>query len=1033
MNHITVPYNKTSDERIVSQVLRQKYVESFQEAITELIGAFEARVQEKIWLRVTDKLWLCTPFNIFIYDPMILPQDKYEKVGQRYLKKTELEKVFCAALETNPFYDKEKCRIRYRDRCNNVQEGYCIRSGKESYFSILDGSDDTTYERYFLSEYYYLSIRVDDTPKEHTLISYCLERGYNPFDSKAKHKRFFDIVSELFNSRKILWSSDTFLLKNDFVNELMEGTYSQEELGESVFGFVEKLINGLSTECCSNLLKKEAIQSAMDEAVVLSDAMKKKMLQELLECDFRRNAMDPYDETRLKNPNGGHWELWKVQKEEDKQKNEKGDATEKKASELGKVCISIDTGWMARNPVADVKANGVVGIDFGTKSTVVTFRDGSAKIRPLRVGKGKYSERITKEDYENPTVIEFKDMKSFLDAYHKKSGRPNTLWEDVTVSHFAAEQMKAPTSQEVISSYFSDIKQWTSDPDRQVRIRDQKNHERVLGQYRSLKENESFDPLEIYAYYLGLFINNMRQGIYLRYKLSYPAKAEIDLRERLRKSFEKGLKKSLPQAVLDDAGCMQKFKVELGMSEPAAYAVSALRGYGFGNINDDDKVFYGIFDFGGGTTDFDFGVWETEIESRSYDYRITHFGENGDPYLGGENLIEYMAFEVFKDNKDALLKEHIVFAKPHNCEPFIGSEMLISDSREALVNLRKLAEQLRGFWHGVPEVVEEIKKNKMLTIQLFSREGNLKAKVELNVDAEKLSRILDEQIDDGVKQFFIAMRGAFSESNSEIIGQPDKVHIFLAGNSSKSPRVMKLFKKHIDEYEKGVVEEGQGRADEKYILMYPPLGVPASDAVISGKIKPFVDEIIEFESDKSKETFLPGIKQGENAEEGKTAKAESKVTDNVEEELGKPSGKTGVAFGLLDSKVHVIQQLSEEGMIAFKFYLGYEKRKQFKSVISPETPYNEWIEFVDVVDSDTVELYYTELAEARTNVMDIEANSIRCIYLNVDLSEVQEDSYVFIRTIDAAKIEYVVATREEIQNKGAFDDKRVKQIEIKNH
>ena len=43
---------------------------------------------------------------------------------------------------------------------------------------------------------------------------------------------------------------------------------------------------------------------------------------------------------------------------------------------------------------------------------------------------------------------------------------------------------------------------------------------------------------------------------------------------------------------------MKIFKVEQGASEPAAYAITALYGYGF-EPEDDDKYYYGIFDFGG--------------------------------------------------------------------------------------------------------------------------------------------------------------------------------------------------------------------------------------------------------------------------------------------------------------------------------------------------------------------------------------------------------------------------------------------------
>ena len=89
-----------------------------------------------------------------------------------------------------------------------------------------------------------------------------------------------------------------------------------------------------------------------------------------------------------------------------------------------------------------------------------------------------------------------------------------------------------------------------------------------------------FDPIELYAYYLGLYINNMHHQIYLDYILSFPVNYRKDIRERIRKSFESGIRKSLPPALLRDEEYMKNFRVYLGASEPAAYAISALEGYG---------------------------------------------------------------------------------------------------------------------------------------------------------------------------------------------------------------------------------------------------------------------------------------------------------------------------------------------------------------------------------------------------------------------------------------------------------------------
>ena len=74
---------------------------------------------------------------------------------------------------------------------------------------------------------------------------------------------------------------------------------------------------------------------------------------------------------------------------------------------------------------------------------------------------------------------------------------------------------------------------------------------------------------------------------------------------------------------------MKKFNVQAGTSEPAAYAICALERYGF-EPEEGDKVFYGIFDFGGGTADFDFGVWTASDNEDLYDYCIERFGSEGD-------------------------------------------------------------------------------------------------------------------------------------------------------------------------------------------------------------------------------------------------------------------------------------------------------------------------------------------------------------------------------------------------------------------
>ncbi len=151
--------------------------------------------------------------------------------------------------------------------------------------------------------------------------------------------------------------------------------------------------------------------------------------------------------------------------------------------------------------------------------------------------------------------------------------------------------------------FFSKMKQWAG--------ADEKQNFRDLFEDFSLESFAhctDFNPIEIYAYYIGRCINNMHNGVFLKYFLSYPIKYEDHQAKKIRESFEKGLRKSLPRHVFDDEKTAKNFKVELRASEPCAYAIRALKSYGFDKTAKLDKPIYcGVFDFGGGTTDFDFG------------------------------------------------------------------------------------------------------------------------------------------------------------------------------------------------------------------------------------------------------------------------------------------------------------------------------------------------------------------------------------------------------------------------------------------
>ena len=501
------------------------------------------------------------------------------------------------------------------------------------------------------------------------------------------------------------------------------------------------------------------------------NGMKEEMrkLKYYLSIDKERINIDDYQETMLVDPNIGHWDL----KEEDKK-------------ELKEI---LGKNVYKRDPKKDINQGGIVAIDFGTKSTVVVYQKDSENILPMRISGDKLSREVRNTDYENPTVIEFRDIDKFLKDYNAKAGRPDTKWEDITVSHTAFGNL-TEVSSEYFDSIISDIKQWTASKNQSIVIVDRKGKEILLSPYLELKEKSKnyLDPVELYAYYIGSYINNMINGVYLEYYLSFPVTYEKAIRERILKSFEKGIQKSLPIEIQEDKDLMKKFRVRHGANEPAAFAVCALSKLEIEPKNEEDKVYYGVFDFGGGTTDFDFGIWKYSEEEDLYDYELEHFGAGGDKYLGGENILKELAYKVFTDNSPNLRKNQIQYTRPEWCDEIIGEETLVSQTKQARQNSTKVAKELRGIWENTTT-----ERLDYISVNLFNSLGEVNAGFKLDVKEEELKNLIKEKIEKGIKNFFIKMEDAFKGEDVK------EINIFLAGNSCKHPFVEEIFNRYIEE------------------------------------------------------------------------------------------------------------------------------------------------------------------------------------------------------------------------------------------
>ncbi|WRF70842.1 hypothetical protein FNE43_00310 [Helicobacter pylori] len=698
----------------------------------------------------------------------------------------------------------------------------------------------------------------------------------------------------------------------------------------------QKLIEDLAQNLAQDKkITNEKIEKTL-EIVSYSDVDVdfEKFKELMLKVDFVAVGLKSYSQSQLLDLDGGHWDLEvpSVPKESVTFRFDNLDSNNK------------EMNFYARSSLKDLN-KGVVAIDFGTKSTTAAYMDENGIYRLLSIGGLVDDASPTK--YENPTIVEFRDKEKFLKDYNALSHRPFTEKNDMEVAHEAQKNATGIKGNDLYR-FFSKLKQWAG--------ADEKQNFRDLFEDFSLESFAhctDFNPIEIYAYYIGRCINNMQNGVFLKYFLSYPIKYEKRQAEKIRESFEKGLKKSLPRHVFDDEKTAKMFKVELRASEPCAYAISALKSYGFDKSAKLDKpVYYGVFDFGGGTTDFDFGKWEKSANPK-FAYKMTHFSSGGDKYLGGENLLELLAFEAYGQNFQTLKEKDIVIAKPNYDgidEQRFGSFM--QNSREARLNLQTIASNLCPFLENLDaNIVEAIEENEEFSIESFEKDfktmlldrNGVETECDLKVGCKELLNLLKDKINEGVANFFAGFSKVMAEN---IDDQCRAFHIFLGGNASRSVLVKQAFEnakeKQLKDYKQKTSK------DDFTFIIYEPLGTEKSDK-----------QILEL-----------------TGEDVSNTPAYLKATC-----------KTGVAFRLLESrpKVGGIERPSISSNPVFKYDLGIEREGKFHTRISRDSlKPNEYQIFQTKEEwggFDGLEIRYSDKPLANTNALNIQDTQLIFIAL----------------------------------------------------
>ncbi|GAB2735022.1 hypothetical protein GCM10027019_13090 [Melaminivora jejuensis] len=654
------------------------------------------------------------------------------------------------------------------------------------------------------------------------------------------------------------------------------GWQLQPPSGEAFVIAVDDAWKGLSIEALQARWKEERLHLVadnQDESTRAASPEPASASNELALLDYTPCRLPQLSASQLTDPKKGLWELW--------------GATREQLDRLG---------YVARDPALDLRPQAVA-IDFGTSSTVVAVDTPAGIHELLRIGVRDFYEKPAPRHFQNPTVLECLDYPAFAAAWTAHPYRPALDWDWMRAAHEAqANYRDNPGQPQVLASILPRLKQWAlrASKDRRVHLTDRQGHEielpmhtartLVRGQALQADPDHPFDPIELYAWYLGMAINWRGRGLYLRYYLSFPVKYPREVRERIVASFAQGLQRSLPPSLIaHHPEVLNRFEVTALASEPAAYAAAALNHL---RIEPTEAgVPYAVFDFGGGTTDFDFGLlrWATpEEEDQGHDQVLEQLATSGDEHLGGEGLLEHLVYATFQHNLEVLRQQRIQFTCPLDAAPFAGSESFLAPTQAAQTNTVMLAARLRPFMEG-----EDGKLEPQIKLELLDAEGQHKH-CELHLDAQALDALLAARIGGGVRAFLAELARLRPQ-----LPEAAPIHVLLAGNASLSRHVRALF-------------DTQGSLWTQ--LLHEAFGEQPPDIVVHLPLP--LDEA---------QPYAPTAKTGVALGLLRLAPGESTLLVN-----------------------HVQQR--HDGQAPFAWFVGRLRRGSFEPVLAPGATYGQWQE-----------------------------------------------------------------------------------------
>lgn len=442
-------------------------------------------------------------------------------------------------------------------------------------------------------------------------------------------------------------------------------------------------------------------------------------------------------------------------------------------------------------------SNSIV-IDFGTSSTCVAYSNSEMITLESMDGSIKNKSRI----FENPTNFMVNNWNNFSEKWLRED-YPDILRMDYlgdSKGHFIqGNRLKEGfINKEILNATLDKIKLI---PYTKLKLEKRLKFKAAIDNEKEIllvtgdeeQENEeSFKPIVAYAYLLGRNIMSPKKGsstelkdeeIPVKFRMTIPTKFDSEIKEIIKQDIEKGIKLAAPKNIRDS------IKVEIGNEEPVAFVGAMIQEK---KLRWGDK--FAIFDFGGGTLDFAFGLYreatEDDIEDEEIESVLEIYNTDGNERGGAEYLINKLSYYVYRENEDTMLENKIPFIVPIDEKKveFFDENLLSGKSTNAELNLKAF--------------------NEFITRKIFINDEDISSlSLELkDIDnAQKTPTLTVDTtlIKDRIRDNMEMMVDNFVEMMLRDIPEPyDNLKIFRAGNGSRNTILEEVFKNKLENHSK---------------------------------------------------------------------------------------------------------------------------------------------------------------------------------------------------------------------------------------